>query len=227
LDIQKPKVGVVGEILVKFHPTANNDVVTLLENEGAEAVVPDLTDFFLYSFFGSTFSYQHLGGSRRKKLIFDLIIKLIERYRKPAKSALENSRFHAPIRIQELAELASPLLSLGNQTGEGWLLTAEMVELIHMGAANIICTQPFACLPNHVTGKGMIKEIKRQYPEANIVPIDYDPGASEVNQLNRIKLMLSQANKNLKPEHDGNLKFSKSKHHAVGIAPPVSNASEA
>ena len=226
LDIPKPKVGVVGEILVKFHPTANNDVVTLLENEGAEAVVPDLTDFFLYSFFGSTFSYQHLGGSRRKKLIFDLIIKLIERYRKPAKSALENSRFSSPIKIQELAELASPLLSLGNQTGEGWLLTAEMVELIHMGAANVICTQPFACLPNHVTGKGMIKEIKRQYPEANIVPIDYDPGASEVNQLNRIKLMLSGANKNLKSGYDGNLKFSKSQHHAVGIAPSASNASE-
>ncbi|MCL2415481.1 MAG: acyl-CoA dehydratase activase-related protein, partial [Defluviitaleaceae bacterium] len=190
----KPKVGVVGEILVKFHPTANNDVVELLEVEGAEAVVPDLTDFFLYSFFNSTFKHKHLGGKRSARLITDIGIAGVEFYRRHMRKALNKSqRFHPPKRIQELADMASPILSLGNQTGEGWFLTAEMAELLHSGVDNIVCTQPFACLPNHVTGKGMIKELKRHYPQANIVAIDYDPGASEVNQLNRIKLMLAQA----------------------------------
>jgi len=196
LDITKPKVGVVGEILVKFHPTANNDIVNLIENEGAEAVVPDLLDFFLYTFFNWNFKHKHLGGSRLVKNIFNTVIAALEYSRKHMKIALEQSdRFHSPIGIKKLAEIASPLLSIGNQTGEGWLLTAEMIELIQSGTPNIICTQPFACLPNHVTGKGMIKELKRHFPSSNIVAIDYDPGASEVNQLNRIKLMLAQAAK--------------------------------
>lgn len=99
--------------------------------------------------------------------------------------------------IYQLAGYASPIVSIGNQTGEGWFLTAEMVELIHSGVKNIVCTQPFACLPNHIVGKGVIKELRRRFPDSNIVAVDYDPGASEVNQLNRIKLMLSTANKNL------------------------------
>jgi predicted nucleotide-binding protein (sugar kinase/HSP70/actin superfamily) len=198
-NIAKPKVGLVGEILVKFHPTANNNVVDIIENEGAEAVMPDLIDFFLYSAYNANFKYKYLSGTKKSKVISNLVINAIEFYRKELKKALKRSkRFEPPNSIVELAEGAKPILSLGNQTGEGWFLTAEMVELIESGVKNIICMQPFACLPNHVTGKGMIKELKDNYPGANITAIDYDPGASEVNQLNRIKLMLSVAFKNLK-----------------------------
>jgi len=197
-DEVKPKVGVVGEILVKFHPTANNDIVSLLEAEGAEAVVPDLLDFFLYSFHNSHFKVEKLGFRKRSGWIAGAAVGFIEWYRQCMCDTLAASkRFDPPTRIERLAELAEPIVSIGNQTGEGWFLTAEMVELIHGGASNIVCTQPFACLPNHVTGKGIIKELKRLYPLANIVAIDYDPGASEVNQLNRIKLMLSVAERNL------------------------------
>ncbi|MEA4826580.1 MAG: acyl-CoA dehydratase activase-related protein, partial [Clostridium sp.] len=201
LDIKKPRVGVVGEILVKYHPTANNDIVAILESEGAEAVVPDLTDFFLYCAYDETFKYKYLSGSLKAKLISDAVIWGIEYFRKDMKKALKNSkRFQSLSTIKELAEGAEPILSIGNQTGEGWFLTGEMVELIHSGVKNIACLQPFACLPNHVTGKGVIKELRRRYKGSNIVAIDYDPGASEVNQLNRIKLMLAVAEKNLKEE---------------------------
>lgn len=196
---QKPKVGLVGEILVKFHPTANNSVVDIIEKEGAEAVMPDLTDFLLYCAYDANYKYKKLSGSVKRLIVNNAVIFGIEYYRNAMKKALKKSeRFHPPSTIYELAESASQVLSLGNQTGEGWFLTAEMIELINSGAKNIICMQPFACLPNHVTGKGMIKELKRRYPEANITAVDYDPGASEVNQLNRIKLMLSVAFKNLK-----------------------------
>ena len=198
LNTRKPKVGVVGEILVKFHPTANNDIVGILENEGAEAVVPDLLDFFFYSALDADFKAKFLAGSKMSRHLCNLSIMYMETYRKTMKKCLENSdRFHGPKHIRELANMASPILSLGNQTGEGWFLTAEMIELIESGATNIACLQPFACLPNHVTGKGMIKALKEKYPKSNIVAIDYDPGASNVNQLNRIKLMLSVAFKNL------------------------------
>jgi len=201
LNIRKPRVGLVGEILVKFHPTANNNVVEVVEQEGGEAVMPDLLDFFLYSAYNANFKHDKLAGSRKSKILSNAAIAAMEFYRKEMKKALNKSkRFHAPPTIYELARDASEILSTGNQTGEGWFLTAEMIELIKSGAKNIICMQPFACLPNHVTGKGMIKELKRKYPEANIVAIDYDPGASEVNQLNRIKLMLSVAFKNLQKE---------------------------
>ncbi|WP_125152795.1 2-hydroxyacyl-CoA dehydratase [Clostridium rectalis] len=198
-DVLKPKVGVVGEILVKFHPTANNNVVNILEEEGAEAVVPDLLDFFMYCGYDANFKHEYLSGRKILAIMGNVAIRVMEFYRKEVKEALKNSiRFTSPVRIERLAEGASKILSLGHQTGEGWFLTAEMVELIESGVKNIICMQPFACLPNHVTGKGMIKELKRVYPGANIAAIDYDPGASEVNQLNRIKLMLSVAYKNLK-----------------------------
>ena len=194
----KPRVGVVGEILVKFHPTANNDIVGLLEAEGAEAVVPDLLGFGLYSAYNSVQKEKYLGGTKKAKNIALLAIKFIEWYQKPMIRALENSRrFEAPESIFKLGEYAEPIVSLCNQTGEGWFLTGEMMELIHQGVNNIVCTQPFGCLPNHVVGKGVIKEIRKQYPLSNIVAVDYDPGASEVNQLNRIKLMLATANKNL------------------------------
>ena len=198
LDIKKPRVGVVGEILVKFSPTANNDLVGLLEQEGAEAVVPDLLDFFLYCFYNNNFKAEKLGTSKKTAFTCNLGIKALEWLRSPATKAFRKSkRFDTPAEISKLANMAKDIVSLGNQTGEGWFLTGEMLELIHNGAANIVCAQPFACLPNHIVGKGVIKELRRRHPEANIVAIDYDPGASEVNQLNRIKLMLSTANKHL------------------------------
>lgn len=193
-DMIKPRVGVVGEILVKFHPTANNNVVEVIEGEGAEAVVPDLTDFILYCAYDEDFKYKYLNGTWLAKTTGKFIIRFVEHYRAVMKEELSRSRrFTPPCNIQEMAEGAGHILSIGNQTGEGWFLTAEMVELVKSGTKNIICVQPFACLPNHVTGKGMIKELKRRYPGTNIAPIDYDPGASEVNQLNRIKLMMSVA----------------------------------
>ncbi|WP_368489907.1 acyl-CoA dehydratase activase-related protein [Clostridium sp. BJN0013] len=200
-SIRKPRVGVVGEILVKFHPTANNNIVDILEDEGVEVIVPDLTDFFLYCAYDAGFKYKYLSGSYFNKIIKDGAIKFIEYYRRHMKAALKNSqRFSVTSDIRKLAEDASQILSIGNQTGEGWFLTAEMIELIKGGTKNIVCMQPFACLPNHVTGKGMIKELKRVYPGSNIAAIDYDPGASEVNQLNRLKLMLSVAFKSMENE---------------------------
>ncbi len=202
--IQKPKVGVVGEILVKFHPTANNDIVALLEAEGAEAVVPDLVDFLLYSAYNHTHINRYLGGKIAAKLVGNAVIEIIELYRRHAVKALtESERFTAPVHIKELGRAAEPVLSLCNHTGEGWFLTAEMIELLHSGVNNIVCMQPFACLPNHVTGKGMIKELRKRYPLSNIVAVDYDPGASEVNQLNRIKLMLATAEQNLSAAEQG------------------------
>ena len=200
-DEKKPRVGIVGEILVKFLPDANNHLVDLLESEGAEAVMPDLLDFMFYSFYNSNFKAEFLGKSRKNARLLNMAISFLELYRGFLRKELEqSSRFDPPPRIAQLAEYAKPIVSLGNQTGEGWFLTGEMVELIHGGAPNIVCTQPFACLPNHVVGKGVIKELRRKYPESNIVAIDYDPGASEVNQVNRIKLMLSTAVKRMKQE---------------------------
>ena len=197
-DVQKPKVGIVGEILVKFLPAANNHLVELLEAEGAEAVMPDLIDFLLYCFYNSNFKTEELGMKKSSATIANMGIKLVEQLRKAAAKEFRVSRhFTPPAHIEDLAHYAKDIVSLGNQTGEGWFLTGEMLELIHSGVNNIVCTQPFGCLPNHVVGKGVIKEIRHQYPLANIVAIDYDPGASEVNQLNRIKLMLSTAQKNL------------------------------
>ena len=170
---KKPKVGLVGEILVKFHPTANNNVVDLVEAEGAEAVMPGLTDFLLYSAFNSDFKYRYLSGTKKSQLLGKFAINIMEFYRSNLRKALKNSkRFIVPKKIEEIAKGASSIVSLGHSTGEGWFLTGEMVELIQSGAKNIICMQPFACLPNHVTGKGMIKELKRLYPGTNIVAID-------------------------------------------------------
>ncbi|MCL1995360.1 MAG: 2-hydroxyacyl-CoA dehydratase [Defluviitaleaceae bacterium] len=197
-NVKKPKVGVVGEILVKYHPTANNDLVTLLENEGVEVVVPDLIDFLLYGLFNTNFRHRHLGGKTSTKFFSNITINALEFCRRHAATALMFSkRFSAPHKIEHLAHIAEPVVSLGNQTGEGWFLTAEMIDMLEKGINNIICTQPFACLPNHVVGKGMMKELKRRYSAANIVAVDYDPGASEVNQVNRIKLMLAGAEKEL------------------------------
>ncbi len=197
-DMKKPRVGIVGEILVKYAPTANNQLVTLLEQEGAEAVVPDMVDFFLYCFYNQIYKADHLGTSKKYKHLFKLAIDIVEWARAPYVKELKKSRhFDAPGSIYHTVSLAEPIVDIGNQTGEGWFLTGEMVHLIGDGVNNIVCCQPFGCLPNHVVGKGVIKELRRRYPLSNIVAIDFDPGASEVNQLNRIKLMLSTAVKNL------------------------------
>lgn len=190
----KPRVGIVGEILVKYMPLANNHLVELLEKEGAEAVVPDLLDFIGYSVYNGDYKYKYLGKNWTSAAAAKIGVKTIEKLRRPASDALRKSRrFHEPFSIIEIAEMAKPFLSLGNQYGEGWFLTGEMAELLTSGVSNIVCIQPFACLPNHVVGKGVIKSLKEAYPFANIAAIDYDPGASEVNQLNRIKLMLTTA----------------------------------
>ena len=200
-DEIKPRVGVVGEILVKFAPAANNHLVELLEAEGAEAVVPDLIDFMLYCFYNQIYKADELGTSKKTAALMRLAIWAIEKLRSGATKAFEKSiHFDPPTSIYEIVEYARPIVSIGNQTGEGWFLTGEMVELIKEGATNIVCTQPFGCLPNHVVGKGVIKQMRHLYPGCNIVAIDYDPGASEVNQLNRIKLMLSTAQKKVSSE---------------------------
>ncbi|MCM1065815.1 MAG: 2-hydroxyacyl-CoA dehydratase [Eubacterium sp.] len=198
-DIRKPRVGVVGEILVKFSPAGNNHLVELLEAEGAEAVVPDLMDFMLYCFYNQIYKAEHLGTSKKAAKVSSFGIWAIEHLLRGAavKEFQASRHFTPPTPIREIVEFAKPIVSIGNQTGEGWFLTGEMVELIHDDVPNIVCTQPFGCLPNHVVGKGVIKALRKAYPESNIVAIDYDPGASEVNQLNRIKLMLSTAQKNL------------------------------
>ena len=197
-EVRKPRVGIVGEILVKYAPAANNYLVDLLEQEGAEAVVPDLMGFMLYCFYNQVYKAENLGTSKRTAFLCTAGIRLIEQLLKPVNKEYSRSRHFTPSSsIYELVEYAKPIVSIGNETGEGWFLTGEMIELIKENVPNIVCIQPFGCLPNHVVGKGVIKHIRRLYPTANIAAIDYDPGASEVNQLNRIKLMLATAVKNM------------------------------
>lgn len=200
-DIIKPKVGVVGEILVKYNPTANNDIISILEKEGAEVVVPDLAGFPLYSCFNGIQKHKYLGAKKRVKWLSQFGIWTIAFYQQKMIQELKKSkRFSPPAPIGVLAEYAKQVVSLCNQTGEGWFLTGEMAEMLHNGINHIICVQPFGCLPNHIVGKGVIKELRRVYPLADIIPIDYDPGASEVNQLNRIRLLLENANQTLQDE---------------------------
>lgn len=194
LPVKKPRVGVVGEILVKFHPTANNDIVNVIESEGAECVMPDLADFLFYTFSTGIFRHRQLAFDKKTEKNARLMVWAVELFRGYIKKQLKKShRFDPPNLIYDMMKGVDDIVQLGNITGEGWFLTAEMVELIHSGCPSIACVQPFACLPNHVTGKGMIKELRRRYPESNISAIDYDPGSSEVNQLNRLKLLLSNA----------------------------------
>ena len=200
LDIpRKPRVGVVGEILVKFQPDANNNVVGVIEDEGCEAVVPGLSGFFQYGMAPAEWRRRNLGlGTRRSVLGNKAAIWTFDRYQAPANAALaaHGDLFDVPQSIYTTMEHASRVISLGTNAGEGWFLVGEMIELIEHGVPNIVCCQPFACLPNHVVGRGMFKELRAQFPAANIVSVDYDPGASEVNQLNRIKLMVATAHKN-------------------------------
>ena len=195
-NLSKPKVGIVGEILVKYHPVANNFLEKVLHEEGAEVVMPDFVDFFLYCAYDEIVKRELLGGSRKDKFFSEIFIQFIEFFRRPMKNALKNSRhFHAPHSIKDTAKLASQFVSTGNLNGEGWFLTGEMVKLIDEGVENVVCLQPFACLPNHLTGKGVMHALRQNFERANIVAIDCDAGSSEVNQLNRLKLMLTVAKK--------------------------------
>jgi predicted CoA-substrate-specific enzyme activase len=206
VPVKKPRVGVVGEILVKFHPTANNDIVNVIEREGAECVMPDLADFLFYTFSTGIFRHEQLAFPKKTERTARLMVWALELFRGYMKKQLKKShRFEPPSHIYEMMKGVDDIVQLGNITGEGWFLTAEMVELINSGCPSIACVQPFACLPNHVTGKGMIKELRRRYPESNISAVDYDPGSSEVNQLNRLKLLLSNAPVGRHPdeENDG------------------------
>ncbi len=188
----KPRIGLVGEIYVKFHPIANNHIVRMIEEEGGEIIVSGLADFFLYGQLDNQFRHKYLSGSWKDSFLSKTAVRLLEWYRKPYEQAVAKSRHFDPITsIYDIAKEASKYLSLGHEAGEGWFLTGDMIDLIHRGAKNIVCLQPWACLPNHVTGKGMIKTLKAAFPETNIVAIDYDPSASSVNQTNRLKLMLT------------------------------------
>ena len=193
-DLWKPKVGIEGEILVKYHPVANNHIEKVLMDEGAEVVMPDFVDFFLYSAYDPIAKHQILAGSYKEQFFGKLFIKVIEFYRQPMRKALRTSRhFRPPYSIYDTARLAKRHVSLGNMAGEGWFLTGEMVKLIEEGVPNVVCLQPFGCLPNHITGKGVLHELHSAYKGANITAIDCDAGSSEVNQLNRLKLMLAVA----------------------------------
>ena len=190
----KIRVGVVGEIYVKFAPLGNNNLEKFLLSEGVEPVVPGLTDFIIFKIFNRVSDVDLYGGKWIKKAACKAFMAYIEGCQKDMIEALERSgRFRAPGTFRQLHSLVQGYLGDGNKMGEGWLLTAEMLELIHSGTPNIVCTQPFGCLPNHIVGKGMIRKLKDDYPYSNIVAIDYDPGATKINQENRIKLMLANA----------------------------------
>ena len=190
----KIRVGVVGEIYVKFAPLGNNNLEKFLLSEGVEPVVPGLTDFIIFKIYNRVADVDLYGGKWIKKAGCTLFMRYIEACQRDMIAALEQSgRFRAPGTFQELHSLVQGYLGDGNKMGEGWLLTAEMLELIHSGTNSIVCTQPFGCLPNHIVGKGMIRKLKDDYPYSNIVAIDYDPGATRINQENRIKLMLANA----------------------------------
>ena len=190
---QKVRVGVVGEIYVKFSPLGNNNLEDFLLSEGAEPVVPGLTDFMIFKIFNRESDVDLYGGKWIKKKVCQIFKGYIEECQKDMIAALKKTRFHAPGTFENMHKLVHGYLGDGNKMGEGWLLTGEMLELIHSGVPNIVCTQPFGCLPNHIVGKGMIRKLKDDYPFSNIVAIDYDPGATKINQENRIKLMLANA----------------------------------
>ncbi len=202
---EKVRVGVVGEIYVKFSPLGNNNLEQFLLSEGAEPVVPGLTDFMIFKIYNRVVDVDLYGGHWIKKAACTAFMKYIEACQHDMIHALERSnRFRAPGDFAQLHRLIQGYLGDGNKMGEGWLLTAEMLELIHSGTPNIVCTQPFGCLPNHIVGKGMIRRLKDDYPYSNIVAIDYDPGATKINQENRIKLMLANAKalSRTQKEHD-------------------------
>ena len=207
---RKVRVGVVGEILVKYQPDANNHVVDVIESQNCEAVVPGIMEFMTTRPYISDWN-EHYLGMGGNKLGYALMRKALDMYNAPVHKAIDlaHGKFSQDLPMPELVKKADEVTSVGVQAGEGWLLTAEILELIESGCPNVICAQPFACLPNHVTGRGMFGKIRRLHPEANIVSIDYDPGASEANQLNRIKLMIAAAKKAHKAAQQGETTQSK------------------
>ena len=198
-SIKKPKVGIVGEVLIKYHPFGNNFAADMLEKEGAEVILPDFMGFIKFMATHKITFNNLLNTNKTSAKISKIAIKLIDILEKDVKLALASSKkgYLQPCDIWHLEDKVKDVLSIGNQTGEGWFLTAEMIEYMENDIPNIICVQPFACLPNHVVGKGVIKTIRQKYPDANISPVDYDPGASETNQANRIKLLMTVAKDNL------------------------------
>ncbi len=193
---RRPRVGLVGEILLKYHPDANNRAVEVIEEEGGEVVMPDMLDFFSYNVYGGVYNHKTLGTSKKMAVALNITLRLFLSLRLPVSCMLSLSkRFHPAVSFRKLKKKVQGIVSLGQQTGEGWLLTAEMVELIEDGVTNVLCMQPFGCLPNHITGRGVIKELKRRYPHANITAVDYDASTSETNQINRIKLIMALAKK--------------------------------
>jgi len=195
--VPKVKVGVVGEIYVKYSPLGNNDLENFLADQDCEVNLPGLMGFVQYCAYNPSETARLYGGSFLEKHVSDVILKYIERMEHVMIQVLQDNGFHAPLPFRELVKLADGVISTGDKMGEGWLLTAEMIELVRAGYENIVCAQPFGCLPNHICGKGMINKIRELYPQANITPIDYDPSATRVNQENRIKLMLAVARERL------------------------------
>lgn len=190
----RPRVGVVGEIYVKYSPLGNNNLEQFLQDEGAEVVVPGLVDFVIFKIYNRDADVDLYGGPKLKKMVVGALQKYVEKCQQAMIDAVKKCpEFRPPSPFSHLREKAEGYLGMGNKMGEGWLLTAEMLELIEDGTNNIVCTQPFGCLPNHIVGKGMIRRLKDDYPSSNIVAIDYDPGATKINQENRIKLMLANA----------------------------------
>ncbi|MCD8384171.1 MAG: 2-hydroxyacyl-CoA dehydratase [Clostridiales bacterium] len=193
LSHEKVRVGVVGEIYVKFSALGNNHLEEFLLSEGTEPVVPGLTDFMIFKIYNRVVDVDIYGGNPAKKALCQFMMDYVQNCQHDMIHALEKSRFRAPGDFEQLRQLVQGYLGEGCKMGEGWLLTAEMLELIHSGTNNIVCTQPFGCLPNHIVGKGMIRALKDNYPNSNVVAIDYDPSATKINQENRIKLMLANA----------------------------------
>ena len=197
-DLKKPRVGIVGEVLVKFMPMANNHLAETLEKEGAEVAVPDMVEFLKYCIWNSVYKHRYLGKPKKSAMIAEAGLTIVDKIQEPVFKALDASkRFARPAKLEDVREHASEIIQIGNQCGEGWYLAGEIADLVTSGVPNVVCVQPFGCLPNHVVGKGIIKKVKHIYPQSNIVAVDYDPSASKVNQINRIRLMLETAREKL------------------------------
>ncbi len=193
-DEKKVKVGIVGEIFVKFSPSGNNGLEDFLVKEGAEVVIPGFLDFLLYSIYDSIMDYCLYGKNRFTYPIYNLVYKFLKKSQKTIIEAVkDDGTFRPPTPFDHTVSLVEGYIGYGCKMGEGWLLPAEMLELADSGVNNIVCTQPFGCLPNHIVGKGMMNPIKKRNPDVNIIAVDYDASASEINQQNRLKLMLANA----------------------------------
>ncbi len=198
----KIKVGIVGEIYVKYSSLANNDLEDFLKSQNCEINVPGIMGFISFKIDNRIEDIKLYGGSKIKKIVCKALLAILRRTETIMHKALDEYKGHyqKPATYAELKGMVKNVIGYGAKMGEGWLLTAEMIELVHSGYENIVCAQPFGCLPNHIVGKGMIRKIRTIYPKANIVPIDYDPGATRVNQENRIKLMLAVAAERLRSD---------------------------